>query len=340
MTPAMQSAATALANLPDADMLLYVNPQKILNEAAPKFMPATEVTKMRAQFADLKKAIGVDPSTIEYLVIAMRFHKPAGDLSFVAPDILAVAGGDFSADSLFTLAQLYAQDKARTEKRGSKTMLVMKVDPIAAQAEKTPLLKSLVEMGVVSLSANTIALGNLPYLQAAIDASEGTGRINPATLQSLLRDPNVLMASTGAPLMSFAKAFGLYGTETTPRDSRCETPFGNFYSAVTMNGSNLSLRGAMNADNPDTAKIISGLLAGLMQQGLDAVPDKEAQTLLKAIKLTPRESEVVWEADIPNSVFTDIFAPRPAVAPATVIKTTTPAKTTPHRTIRKKRPRQ
>ena len=84
MTPAMQSAATALANLPDADMLLYVNPQKILNEAAPKFMPATEVTKMRAQFADLKKAIGVDPSTIEYLVIAMRFHKPAGDLSFVA----------------------------------------------------------------------------------------------------------------------------------------------------------------------------------------------------------------------------------------------------------------
>ena len=340
LTPAMQSAATALANLPDADALLYVSPQRIVNEAIPKFMPATEVTKMRAQFADWKKAIGVDPSTVEYLVIAMRFHKPAGDLSFVAPDILAVAGGDFSADSLFTLAQLYAQDKARTEKHGSKTMLVMKVDPIAEQAAKTPLLKSLVEMGVVSLNANTIAVGNLRYLQAAIDASEGTGRINPATLQSLLRDPNVLMASTGAPIMSFAKAFGFYGTETTPRDSRCETPFGNFYSAVTINGSNLSLRGAMNADNPDTAKIISGLLAGLMKQGIDAVPDKEAQTILQTIKLTPRESEVVWEADIPDKVLTDMFAPKPAVAPVTVIKGNPQTKTTPRRTIRKKRPRQ
>ena len=38
MTPAMQSAATALANLPDADVLIYVSPQRILNEAVPKFM--------------------------------------------------------------------------------------------------------------------------------------------------------------------------------------------------------------------------------------------------------------------------------------------------------------
>jgi len=339
MTPAMQSAATALANLPDADVLIYVSPQRILNEAVPKFMPATEITKMRAQFSDLKKALGVDPSTVEYLVIAVRFHKPAGDLSFVAPDVLVVAGGDFSSDSLFTLAQLYAQDKARTEKHGSKTMLLMKVDPIAAQAEKTPLLKSLVEMGLVPLSANSIAVGNLPYLQAAIDASDGKGRINPATLQSLMRDPNVLMAATGAPLMSFAKAFGMYGTETTPRDSRCETPFGNFYSAVTVNGANLSLRGAMNADNPDTAKIISGLLAGLMQQGINAVPDKQAQTLLQTIKLTPKENEIVWEADIPDKVLTDLFAPKAAVAPATASQTTPQTKTTPRRPIRKKRSR-
>jgi len=97
-----QSAATSLANLPDADVLIYVSPQRILNEAAPKFMPAADLAKMRAQFEEMKKGAGVDPSTIEYLVIALRFHKPAGDLSFTGPDIMAVAGGDFSADSLFT----------------------------------------------------------------------------------------------------------------------------------------------------------------------------------------------------------------------------------------------
>jgi hypothetical protein len=294
-------------------------------------MPATEITKMRSAFGDMKKAVGVDPSTIEYLVIALRFHKPAGDLSFVAPDIMAVAGGDFSSDSLVSLAQLSLQDKVRVEKHGSKTIALMKVDPIAAQAEKTPMLKSLVEIGAVALSAYSIAIGNLPYLKSAIEASEGTGRISAATLDSLMRDPNVLTAASGAPIASFAKAFGLFGTETTPRDSRCDTPFGNFYSAITMSGTNFNLRGAMNADNPDTAKIISGLLAGLMQQGIDAVPDKQAQSFLQTIKMTPRDNEIVWEANIPEQVVANLFKPSPTKVE---IK-----QTTPKRSVRRKRSR-
>ena len=91
----------------------------------------------------MKKVAGVDPSTIEYLVIAVRFHKPASDLSFVAPDVMAVVGGDFSSDSLMTLGQLYLQDKVRVEKHGSKSITLMKIDPIAAQAEKNPILKPL-----------------------------------------------------------------------------------------------------------------------------------------------------------------------------------------------------
>ena len=329
-----QSVPTSLAKLPEADMLIYVSPQKILNEAVPKIMPPAEVAKMRSSFADMKKAVGVDPSSVEYLVIAVRFHKPAGDLSFVAPDIMAVAGGDFSADSLFTLAQLSLQDKVRIEKHGSKTIALMKIDPIAAQAEKTPMLKSLVEMGVVALSANSLAVGNLPYLKSAVEAVEGTRVINSATLESLMRDPNVLMAATGAPVASLAKAFGLFGTETTAREGRCDTPFGNFYTAITMLGTNFNLRGAMNADNPDTAKIISGLLSGLMQQGIDAVPDKQAQSILQSIKMTTKENEIVWEANIPEQVVADLFKPSP---PAKVeIKQAPP----PRRPVRKKRTRR
>jgi hypothetical protein len=277
-----QDPRASLASLPDADVLIYVSPRKILNDAAPKIMPATEVTKMRASFGDMKKGIGIDPSSIEYLVIAVRFHKPAGDLSFVAPDVMAVAGGDFNSDSLVSLAQLSLQDKVRMATHGSKTIALMKI-------------------------------GNLPYLKSAIEAADGTGRINPATLESLMRDPNVLLAATGAPVASFAKAFGLFGTETTPRESRCDTPFGNFYTAITISGTNFSLRGAMNADNADTAQIISGLLLGLMQQGINAVPDKEAQAILQAIKMTPRQNEIVWEADIPEQVVADIFKPKPSM---------------------------
>jgi hypothetical protein len=251
-------------------------------------------------------------------VLAVRFNKPATDLSFIAPDVMAVFGGDFSSDSLMSLGQLYLQDKARVEKHGTKSIMVMKVDPIAAQAEKTPMLKAYSEVGIVPLSANSIAIGNLHYLKAAIDAADGNGRISAATLESLLRDPNVLASASGAPLAAFAKSIGMMGLENTSRPSRCDTPFGNFYAAITMTGTNFSLRGAMNADNPDTAKIINNLLSGLMQQGISAVPDKQAQAILQSLKMSARDNEIVWEADIPEKTVADFIKSTPKATETSV----------------------
>jgi len=145
------------------------------------------------------------------------------------------------------------------------------------------------------------------------------------------------MAASGAPLASFAKSFGLLGLENTSRESRCDTRFGNFYAAVTMTGTNFVLRGAMNADNPDTAKIINNLLSGLMQQGISAVPDKNAQTILQALKMSARDNEVVWEADIPEKVVADYLKSAPKKD-----ETAAPAvhKSTPKRPVRKKRTKQ
>ncbi|HEU5459485.1 MAG TPA: hypothetical protein VFU83_03290 [Pyrinomonadaceae bacterium] len=326
-----QSGTAALAALPEADALIYVSPQRILNEAAPRVMAPADLAKMRATFSDLKKGAGVDPATLEYLVIAVRFHKPANDLSFVAPDVMAVVGGDFSADSFITLGQLYLQDKVRVEKYGSKSISVGTVDPIAAAAAKNPILKPYVEIGAVALSANSFAIGNLGYIKAAVDAADGTRRINPATIESLMRDPNVLIAASGAPLAAFAKSIGLLGLETTARESRCDTNFGNFYAAVTMTGTNFSLRGAINADNPDTAKIINNLLSGLMKQGAGAVPDKNAQTILQTLKMTARDSEIVIEADIPEKMVADFIRTPPAAK--------TEAKPASRRPVRRKRTR-
>jgi hypothetical protein len=333
-----QSAATALASLPEADTLVYLSPQRILGEAAPKFMSPSDLAEMKSAFEDLKKNAGIDPATVEFLVIAVRFQKPTGDLSFVPPDVMAVASGDFSADSLLTLAGIFLQDRARTEKYGSKTLTIMQVDPIAKEAEKTPLLKSFAEMSVVALNSNTVALGNTAYIKAAVDAAEGRGRISQSTITSLLRDPNVLLSAAGSPLTAFAKSFGLLGTQTTARDSNCNSRFGDFYAAVTMDtNTNVNLRGAMNTDNPDTAKIINGLIAALMQPAIDSIPDKNAQAAMKAIRLLPKENEIVFEADVPQQVIADIFKeqmkPKTADKPATSTKKTV---TKPRRRVRRK----
>jgi hypothetical protein len=268
----------------------------------------------------------------------MRFHKPAADLSFVPPDVMAVVGGDFSSESLLTLALLSFQDKLRTEKHGSKSMSVMTIDAIAAQAEKNPLLKSFTQIGAVALSPNSIAIGNVRYLQSAIDAADGAGRMKPETVQSLLREPNVLMAASGAPWLSFARSFGLLGTETTPRE-RCDSNFGNFYVAATISGANYSLRGAMNADNPDTAKIIANLLSGLMKTDITAIPDKMAQTIVQSIKLTARDNEVAIEADVPLQMVADLIREQTKPKAAEATPTSTPKKSTTKRPVQRTRRR-
>ncbi|HEY6805255.1 MAG TPA: hypothetical protein VI306_16890 [Pyrinomonadaceae bacterium] len=329
-----QSATTALASLPEADTIIYTSPQRILTEAAPKIMSPIELTNMRDDFASMKKNAGIDPSSIEYLVMAFRFQKPTGDLSFVPPDVLAVISGDFSADSLLTLGGIFLQDRARTEKYGSKTLTIMQVDAIAELAQQNPLLKSFSELSAVALNSNTLAIGNTAYIKAAVDAADGNGRINQATVNSLLRDPNALVSAAGSPLSAFAKSFGLLGTQTTPRENNCNSRFGDFYAAVTMDNVNLNLRGAMNTDNPDTAKIIHGLLTGLMQTAASSITDKNLQAGMKNLRLSPKDNEIVLEADIPQDLVVDFVKDQMKSKPTT--PNTVPKKPLVKRRVRRK----
>lgn len=300
-------AQNALASLPETDLLIYINPQRIINEVLPKVLPAKDVDDMRKAFEDAKNQVGVDPTKVEYIVLAVRFKKPTGDLNFQPPEFMLLAGGDFTAESLMVLARMASDGKLRDEKYGTRTIGLMTIDPLVKEAEKNPLLKSLTEMGIVSLNANTIAVGTPSYLRAAADASDGKERINAATLNSLVRDPNALVSIAGTPWHSFAKSFGMLGTETNARVARCESSIGNLYAAITMDATNLMLRGAMNADNPDTAKIFSNLYSGLLRYATSSIPDASTQAMLKGLSITAEGDEVMLRADFPAQMVVDLL---------------------------------
>lgn len=302
-----QTVLSSLATLPEADTLIFINARRILNEAAPRLMPEKDFAEMRRVFGEMKNFAGVDPSNLDYIVLAVRFRKPTADLTFMPPEFMAVASGDFSSDSLITLARMASEGRLRDEKYGAQTLGLMTIDPIAKEAEKNPILKNLSEVGIVPLNANSIAVGTTAYLKAAVDAAEGTGRISSEGLSSLLRDPNALITIAGSPLTSFSKTFGLLGTETNARAPRCDTKFGDFYAAVTMDAPSFMLRGALNADNPDTAKIINNLISGLLKQAASSVPDPTAQSVFKTLSITPQENEVVLRADIPQQIVLDFI---------------------------------
>ncbi|MEP6818813.1 MAG: hypothetical protein ABJA18_04710 [bacterium] len=306
-TTVPQGVINSLSSLPEADGLIYVNMQRILNEALPKFLPAKDLEEMRKGFEEAKSNAGIDPAKIDYLVIAIRFKKPTADLNFQAPEFMVVSGGDFSAESLLTLARMASQGKLRDEKYGNKTIGLMTVDPIAKESEKTPLLKSFTELGIVALNANTIASGSPGYLRAAIDAGDGKERISAESLNFLVRDPNALISFAGSPWGSFAKSFGMLGTETTTRAPRCESKIGDFYAALTMDATNFMIRGVSNADNPDTAKIIANLYSSLLRYATTSVPDPAAQSLLKGLNIRAEGDEVLVRADFPQQMVIDLI---------------------------------
>ena len=70
------------------------------------------------------------------------------------------------------------------------------------------------------------------------------------------------------------------------------------------------LRGALNADNPDTAKIINSLINGLLRHATASVPDPAAQSLIKALSITPQEDEVVLRADVPQQTVLEMIKER------------------------------
>lgn len=325
--PTLQNVISSLSSLPEVDTLIYINPQRILNEVVPKLLPPKDVEGMRRSFEEVKKSAGIDPTKIDYIVIATRFKKPTADLNFQPPEFMVVASGDFSAESLIVLARMASQGKLRDEKYGTKTLGLMTIDPLVKEAEKNPFLKAFTEVGILTLNANTIAAGTPSYLRAAVDAGEGKERISTETLNSLVRDPNVLVSFAGTPWHSFAKSFGMLGTETNPRTARCESKIGDIYAALTMDATNFMLRGVMNADNPDTAKIISKLYSGLLGYAASSIPDASAQSLLKGFAITSEGDEVLLRGDVPQQMVmeliqhhmkpkqVDVTMPTPAVKP-------------------------
>jgi hypothetical protein len=304
---ARQTIVSSLSNLPDADELIYISPHRVLTEAAPRVLPDADLTKLHANLGDIKKQTGIDPANIDFVVFQVRFKKPTAELNFSLPEYLVVASGDFSADAALLLARQASEGKLRDEKYGSRTISLLTIPEIAKEAQKNSFLKPLSEIAIATIGGNTIAAGTPAYVRAAMDAADGKGRINADILNSLMRDPAALMSTAGSPMLAFAKTFALLGTENNPRASRCDSKLGDFYAGITMDATSFKLRGAMNADNPDTAKIIKSLLSSLLQQATSSIKDQQAQSVLSSLVITPTETEVLLQADISQQAVADFI---------------------------------
>jgi hypothetical protein len=306
-TSVPQDVTAKLANLPEADTIIYFNPRRILTEAAPRVMQAKDLDGMNTAFSEIKSKAGIDPRTLDYLVIASRFKKPSDDLRFMLPDFMVVVSGDFDGGALIQIAREAAKGKLREETYNSKPIHLFTIEDVAKQSEKMPILSSLSEVAIAQLNGDTIAVGTTSYVKAAVDATTGKGRISPELLSSAMRDPSVLVSTAGSPWTAFAKTFALLGTANNPRNPKCDMKLGDYYAGITMDATSFKIRGAMNADNPDTAKIIKSLLSMGLEAVISEVKDSKAQAALRGLTITPTETEVLVQADVSQQTVADFI---------------------------------
>jgi hypothetical protein len=319
-----QANIDSLSTLPEAETLVYLNAPRIVNEALPRLLPEKENQELTKGLDQVKGFTGIDVRRLEFIVLAMRFNKPSGGMIYPLPEAMFAMRGDFDADGLLGMAMMFSEGKLRQESYGTHSLALLKLEDVQPGIGKNPFGAAFSELALTALDHHTIALGNTSYIKAALDAADGRGRIKVETIQSALREPDALLSISGSPLMAFAKSFGLRAAERRPDNTDCMTRFGDFYMGLNMDAQSFKLTGAMNADNPETANIIKTMFMGAFEQAKSAVPDKDAQAMLKQMNIIVEGSELLIQANIPQEMAAqfvrELFAPpKPKVVEATTM---------------------
>lgn len=209
-----QDARTTLTNLPDSNAVLYINARRLINEAAPSFVPPEVLNKA---LADAKQFI--DLNGLEYVIASARLKGEPSAKQL--PEFLLIVRGSFSAEALLSGARMMGQGMYAQETHGAKMIDVFTLNkpaqPGAEQpgdggkpAQKFPID----QIAATALDANTLAIGIPSYIRDAIDASGGGGqqsRLKPELVDLALRDTNTvvsLVAEMPASASQYVRAFG------------------------------------------------------------------------------------------------------------------------------------
>ncbi len=340
--PAPAVAPADLSNLPDADLVVVLNPSRIVGEAMPKLLPAKDNQQLQDGLGQLKQMMAIDVRQMQYIAIALRMKKPGADL-IPMPEVLLVIKGGLNAGTLTGL-QLLAGPDVRTEKYGNHDVLNYTIKEVARQSEKMPFLGGLAEVSAAALHNDTIIVGTPGFVRNAIDADEGRGRLNAELARSVTRDSENLITVGGSLITALSRAIALISPDR-PNTCDCLNRFGQMYAGVKMIDGGLRITGAMNGDNPETAGILKNVIAFALKQAQSFAPDADSKAVIAGLNISVEGSEVVGSGDVSAATLTALLqkanspsAPtKTAPAPPTVTATPAASSAPPRRTTNRRR---
>jgi hypothetical protein len=308
-----QTAQTAsamddpLAALPASDGVMFVDVRRLMMEIAPRLLasdPAT-LAKLTAALNEASTKTGVNLLSISRVVVGVRF------LDAISPTmpkdsigVVAIVRGDGHASSVIEFLKRESKGKFAQETHGG---IVIYSEPLPTPPRKrtersTPAL--------AMLDANTIAVGDLPQVRAAIDAAAGNGRVDPALVELARRDSSALVGVAMSVPENVKQGF----SASAPKDPMAQAII-KLLNSVKQNYASLGATATdynvvMGArfESPEQAQSVSDMLLGLRQQMGSAIPDQKIRSLIESLQITAQGDEVQIRSDIKSEIVQEFVA--------------------------------
>lgn len=284
--------ASSVKYLPASDALIVVNVRRLINEALPAVVAGdpAKLAQINADITKFKTRTGVDPRSLERVVVGMRYTYPSPNVTKV--QTVAIASGTFDAKALIAAARAAAGDKYREEKYRSATISILGLNDQIKLAGLWDVRVN--ELGICVLDGNTLAIGSPENVRAAIAAGKAGVTSNLALATLAAGDPNALVGFAGNVTRALLDNLHV-GTDTVARDI---ASIKQVYGSIGNNQTDLSLLVVARTGSVAEAKSVSETVTGLKQLGAILIarlqPPKKtlAQNALDSLKVTTVGNEV------------------------------------------------
>lgn len=284
---AATTAASLLASLPTSDAVMSVDVRRLLGDALPRAYnnnPA-ELARVNSEIDKFKASYGLDARQVERLAIGVSYKQTATGKTLV--ETVAVARGNFKAAPSFATANRPAQE----QKYAGKTIQVFNV---GAEVKVLGLFKMhLTDVAVAMLDANTVAVGKLERVRAAIDAHAGRGRVSPEITALATRDANALLGMGGNIPASLTQNLDMGNISKNIASVR------QFYSTLGTTASGFNMLTALRTESAGAAQSLSTMIAGLKQLApfalgqMPAARQRPLRSLVENSKVNTEGNEVL-----------------------------------------------
>jgi hypothetical protein len=289
---AASNAASNIASyLPPSGAIAVVDVKRMLNETMPSILGSDQakLDQANAEIDKFKTKTGLDLRQFDRVAAGIRYSYPNATTTRL--ETVAIAHGTFDAKAVTASARAAATGKSRQEQYRGLTITIINVN------DQIKLLgiwnMTINELAICPLDSNSLALGSLANVKAAIDAGKA-GRASAELIALATRDPGAVIGF-GANITPELLAKLDVGNDTIAKDV---SSIKQVYGSVGSTQSDVTMMLVARTDSPDAAKNLGDTVEGLRQLGTIFVgrlaqPRRAlAESALNNLKVTAHGTEL------------------------------------------------